>query len=151
MRSRKQKYPVPAKLPEPAKRAAAYVRMSTEHQQYSTYNQMVVIQAYAALHNMEIVRTYADEGISGLRAENRASLQKLMSDVFGDRADFSVILVYDVSRWGRFQDTDQGAHYEYRCRQHGVRIVYCAEPFENDDGPLYAIVKAIKRAMAAEY
>uniref|UniRef100_UPI00254791A1 recombinase family protein n=1 Tax=Dongia deserti TaxID=2268030 RepID=UPI00254791A1 len=39
----------------------------------------------------------------------------------------------------------------YRCRQHGVRIVYCAEPFENDDGPLYAIVKAIKRAMAAEY
>ena len=39
-------------------RAAQYVRMSTEYQQYSIENQAVVIAAYAQLHNLSIVRTY---------------------------------------------------------------------------------------------
>ena len=43
-------------------RAARYVRMSTEHQQYSTENQADTIDEYAARHHIEIVRTYADEG-----------------------------------------------------------------------------------------
>jgi hypothetical protein len=37
-------------------RAAQYVRMSTEHQQYSPENQLDIIRQYAAAHNMEIVR-----------------------------------------------------------------------------------------------
>ena len=47
-------------------RAAEYVRMSTEHQQYSTENQGDKIREYAAQRGIEIVRTYADEGKSGL-------------------------------------------------------------------------------------
>ena len=51
----------PAATPSPGTppviRAAAYVRMSTEHQQYSTSNQMDVIREYAARRNMEIVIT----------------------------------------------------------------------------------------------
>ncbi len=46
--------------------AAQYLRMSTDHQQYSTENQAGAIQEYAEKNNIEIVRTYADEGISGL-------------------------------------------------------------------------------------
>ena len=41
-------------------RAAQYVRMSTEHQQYSTNNQADKILEYAQRRNIEIVRTYAD-------------------------------------------------------------------------------------------
>jgi predicted site-specific integrase-resolvase len=44
----------------------AYVRMSTEHQQYSTENQLDRIKEYAARRGMEIVRVFADEGKSGL-------------------------------------------------------------------------------------
>ncbi len=55
-------------------RAAAYVRMSTEHQQYSTSNQMDVIREYAAKRGMEIVKTYSDEGKSGLNIEGRDQL-----------------------------------------------------------------------------
>jgi DNA invertase Pin-like site-specific DNA recombinase len=132
-------------------RAAVYVRMSTEHQQYSIHNQMIVNQAYAIAHGMEIVRIYSDEGISGLGIERRAGLQHLMSDVRSGNADYSFVLVYDVSRWGRFQDTDQGAHYEFECRQQGIKIIYCAEPFDNDNTPMTAVIKSIKRAMAAEY
>ena len=37
------------------------------------------------------------------------------------------ILVYYVSRWGSFQDTDESAHYEFACKSAGVPVHYCAE------------------------
>lgn len=132
-------------------RAAEYVRMSTDHQKYSTINQSATNLAYAACHGMEIVRAYVDEGRSGLRLEGRDALKALIKDVQSGSADFKVILVYDVSRWGRFQDADEAAHYEYICKKAGLSVHYCAEQFENDGSPFSAIVKAIKRAMAAEF
>ena len=65
----------------PKVRAAEYVRMSTEHQMYSTENQAEAIRAYAQLHNMEIVRTYSDSGKSGLKIEGRDGLKRLIEDV----------------------------------------------------------------------
>jgi hypothetical protein len=47
-------------------RAAECVRMSTEHPKYSTENQAEAIR-YAARSGLEIARTHADEGKSGLR------------------------------------------------------------------------------------
>ena len=132
-------------------RAAQYVRMSTEHQQYSTENQGDKIREYAARRNIEIVRTYADEGKSGLRIDGRQALQQLIADVQASKADFQIILVYDISRWGRFQDADESAYYEYICRRAGIQVAYCAEQFENDGSPVSTIVKGVKRAMAGEY
>ncbi|WP_227871332.1 recombinase family protein [Novimethylophilus kurashikiensis] len=132
-------------------RAAEYVRMSTEHQQYSTSNQRDKIREYAARRGIEIVRTYADEGKSGLNIGGRQSLQQLIRDVELGIADFQIILVYDVSRWGRFQDADESAYYEYICRRAGIQVAYCAEQFENDGSPVSTIVKGVKRAMAGEY
>lgn len=137
--------------PGPAMRAAEYVRMSTEHQQYSTENQADKIREYAARRNIEIVRTYADEGKSGLRISGRQALQRLIRDVESGKTDFQIILVYDVSRWGRFQDTDESAHYEYICRRAGIQVAYCAEQFENDGSVGATIIKNVKRAMASEY
>jgi len=135
----------------PVFRAAQYVRMSTEHQQYSTENQGDKIREYAARRNIEIVRTYADEGKSGLRIDGRQALQQLIADVQAGTTDFQIILVYDVSRWGRFQDADESAYYEYICRRAGIQVAYCAEQFENDGSPVSTIVKGVKRAMAGEY
>ena len=132
-------------------RAAEYVRMSTEHQQYSTENQAYKIREYATRRGIEIVRTYADEGKSGLRIDGRLALQQLIKDVETGVADFQIILVYDVSRWGRFQDADESAYYEYICRRAGIQVAYCAEQFENDGSPVSTIVKGVKRAMAGEY
>ncbi len=138
-------------MPGKVIRAAQYVRMSTEHQKYSTENQSDAIDGYAVAHGLTIVRTYADEGKSGLNLEGRASLQQLIADVTGGVADFEVVLVYDVSRWGRFQDADQSAYYEYICRNAGVAVQYCAEQFENDGSLSATIIKSMKRAMAGEY
>lgn len=139
-------------LEEPPRlRAAQYVRMSTEHQQYSTENQSDRILEYAVRRNLEIVRTYADEGKSGLRIKGRQGLQNLIADVQSGKADFQVILVYDVSRWGRFQDADESAYYEYICRSNGIQVHYCAEQFENDGSLVSTIIKNTKRVMDAEY
>lgn len=125
--------------------------MSTEHQQYSTENQRDKIREYAARRGIEIIRTYADEGKSGLRIDGRQALQRLIKDVEEGAVDFQIILVYDVSRWGRFQDADESAYYEYICRRAGIQVAYCAEQFENDGSPVSTIVKGVKRAMAGEY
>lgn len=134
-----------------AARAAEYVRMSTEHQQYSTENQRQVIREYAEHRGMVIVRTYTDSGKSGLRIDGRDALKQLIQDVESGHADFAAILVYDVSRWGRFQDADESAYYEYICRRAKIEVHYCAEQFENDGSPISTIVKGVKRAMAGEY
>ncbi len=93
--------------------AAAYVRMSTEHQQYSTSNQMDVIREYAKRRGLQIVREYSDEGKSGLNIQGRDSLAQMIRDVQAGEAEYTCILVYDISRWGRFQDADESAYYEY--------------------------------------
>jgi DNA invertase Pin-like site-specific DNA recombinase len=132
-------------------RAAQYVRMSTEHQQYSTENQSDVLREYASKRGIQIVRTFSDSGKSGLRIDGRNGLKELIEVVQHGSADFTMILVYDVSRWGRFQDADESAYYEYICKRAGISVQYCAEQFENDGSPVSTIVKGVKRAMAGEY
>jgi DNA invertase Pin-like site-specific DNA recombinase len=131
--------------------AAEYVRMSTDHQQYSTANQSQAIREYADRHGFQIQKTYEDSGKSGLNLDDRDALKRLIDDVQNGMAEFSTILVYDVSRWGRFQDADESAYYEYLCKRAGISVRYCAEQFENDGSPVSTIVKGVKRAMAGEY
>jgi DNA invertase Pin-like site-specific DNA recombinase len=132
-------------------RAVEYVRMSTDHQRYSTENQADTIRQYASARGFEVVRTYVDAGKSGLRIDGRDALKNLIAEVNGGRADFKAILVYDISRWGRFQDADESAYYEHICKRAGIAVHYCAEPFENDGSPMATVFKSVKRSMAGEY
>jgi DNA invertase Pin-like site-specific DNA recombinase len=129
----------------------AYVRMSTEHQQYSIANQLDRIKDYASRRRMRVIRAFEDDGKSGLRIDGREGLQELIRIVQCGAADFRAILVYDVSRWGRFQDADESGYYEYLCRRAGITVHYCAEEFENDGSPSSNIIKSVKRSMAGEY
>lgn len=136
---------------ERPRRAAMYVRMSTDHQKYSTENQADAIRDYAARRHMEIIETFADQGKSGLSLEGRDALKRLIETVQSGKSNFESILVLDVTRWGRFQDADESAYYEYICRRAGISVEYVAEQFENDGSPVSTIVKGVKRAMAGEY
>lgn len=82
---------VPVEALSNSKRAAQYVRMSTDHQRYSTDNQADKIAEYAAARNFVIVRTYADEGRSGLNIAGRDALRRLIDDVQSGSADFEAI------------------------------------------------------------
>jgi DNA invertase Pin-like site-specific DNA recombinase len=131
--------------------AAQYLRMSTEEQQYSFLNQAAAIEGYAKVHAFEVVKSYSDPAKSGLVLKRRFGLQQLLRDVVSGNAGFLAILVYDVSRWGRFQDCDEAAHYEFLCKQAGIPVHYCAEPFANDGTLPNMILKWLKRTMAGEY
>ena len=132
-------------------RAAQYVRTATEQQQYSTSNQTDKIRDYASKRGIVIIKTYSDVGKSGLSIFGRTGLQKLLNDVDSGQADFNLILVYDISRWGRFLDPDEGAYYEDICKRADIEVTYCAEQCGDDSASVSTIVRAIKRSMADEY
>jgi DNA invertase Pin-like site-specific DNA recombinase len=133
------------------RRAAFYVRMSTEHQRYSTEHQEIALSAYAEAHGLAVLRTYVDAGRSGLNFNGRPALRRLIEDVQQQNCPFGVILVYDISRWGRFQNSDESAYYEQLCVRSGVEVIYSEETFANDTGPMASVLKSIKRVMAGEY
>lgn len=131
--------------------AAQYLRMSTEHQNYSLENQRAAIKRYAEQRGFAVIKTYADFGKSGLVLKHREGLAQLLHDVVGTKQPYRAVLVYDVSRWGRFQDTDEAAYYEFHCKRAGVPVYYCAETFANDGTMSSLVMKALKRVMAGEY
>src|SRR5258705_13500872 len=96
--------------------------MSTDLQKYSTENQLHTIRRYAEQRGYTIVRVFEDSGRSGLRMDGRDGLKSLMLQVQSGNADFQAILVYDVSRWGRFQDANEGAYHEHACSRAGTRL-----------------------------
>lgn len=124
--------------------------MSTDSQRYSLQAQAELIEAYALREGFKIISTYQDEGRSGVTTRHRDGMNSLLKDVVSG-PPYGTILVADVSRWGRYQDHDEAAHYEFICRQSGVDVRYCAESFEDDGSLGAAMVKNLKRLMAAEY
>lgn len=100
---------------------------------------------------MGIVARFADEGRSGLNIAGREGLRELIRIVEAGTATFNAILVYDVSRWGRFQDADESAYYEYLCKRANIFVHYCAEPFANDGSLSSTLIKTLKRTMAGEF
>src|SRR5579863_9245053 len=99
--------------------AAQYLRMSSDQPKWSFPYQIAAIESYAKAFGFAVVKSYEDPAVSGLTLKHRKGLTQLLSDVLSHTADFKAILVYDVSRWGRFQDSDESAHYEFICRKIG--------------------------------
>ncbi len=133
-------------LPVPA---AQYLRTSTQQQSCSIEIQKTTIHNYAANAGFVVVRFYLDVGRS-LRLSNRPGLSALLHDITHLKNDYHAVLVYGVSRWGRFQDADEAAHYEFLCKTFDVPVHYCGESFGDDQGWPAFILKSLKRTMAGE-
>ena len=111
------------------------MRTATQPQQDSISNQMSAIREFAECHGLQIVKEYSDEGKSGLNVQDCDSMAQMIQDVQNGQINFSAILLYDVSRWGRFQDADEIAYYENVFRQAGVSIHYCTTHLGRDNSP----------------
>lgn len=83
------------------KRAVAYVRVSTdkEDQLNSLEMQKEFFDDYADDKGLELVKIYADEGITGTKLRNRKEFQNMLLDASNNK--FDVLLVKDVSRFAR--------------------------------------------------
>lgn len=133
-----------------SKKAAIYLRTAQTGSDQMA-KQAESVSVYAKRHGIEIVATYEDSGKGGLTTDGRDGLRRLMQDVSSAHTSFSILLMQDISRWGRFQDIDEGAHYEYICRKAGIKIIYVEEQKEGWNTASLAIIKSLKRTMAGEY
>ena len=149
-RKRRKQYPeiVTSQTILPPIRAAAYMRTARQ-EPHLARNQMDAIRKYAKRHGMQIVKEYSDEGKSGVNIQARESLARMIREVQNGQIDFSAILLRDVSRWGRFQDADESAYYEYICRRAGVSVHYCDEQSESERLSVSTIVKRLKKSIRA--
>ncbi|MBS9766131.1 MAG: recombinase family protein [Flavobacteriaceae bacterium] len=136
------------------KKAVAYYRHSAEDKQENSIAiQREHTEKFAKENNIEIIHEEADEGKSGLSA-NRPAFNRLFSNwIKNPKApEFHYILVYDVSRWGRFQDPNQAGHLEFQCTMYGKEVVYVSIGFIETKNKLFSnLMLPIHRYMAAAY
>ena len=137
-----------------SEKVVIYLRNSADiGQENSCDIQEEKCRAFAKKHGFEVIAVYADRGKSGLNAEGRPEFQALLERVKTDDS-FRHIIVLDISRWGRFPDTDLSAHYESICRQHGKEVIYVSHGIVEKDRRhkiAHQIHKEIDRLQAAEY
>src|SRR5215216_2838256 len=87
--------------PEP-ERVALYLRVSSEEQRDAgtIQTQSEFLEGYCHLHSLEVVDTYADDGVSGtVSLPERPAGRRLLEDALGGK--FGVVLVYRLDRLGR--------------------------------------------------
>jgi hypothetical protein len=73
----------------------------------------------------------------------------MVRDVESGQINFSAVLLHDVSRWGRFQEADESAYYEYLCRRARVAVHYCAGHSEIEVTAVSTIIKCVKVSIRA--
>lgn len=135
------------------KKAVAYYRHSAEDKQENSVQiQKEHTHKFAIEHQIEIIHEEADRGETGLLAD-RPAFTKLFDEwILNPKIYFDYILVYDVSRWGRFQDQDEAAYYEFCCKQKGKKVIYVSKGFPNEDNELISHLQtSMERYMAAEF
>ena len=130
---------------------AAYLRSATQLEGDALRKQLEAIVPYARDHGMQLIRVYCDECGSGLRNGGPSGLQQMFRDIESGTRDFDVLLMLDPSRWGRFQNPDQGASLEFECRNAGIEVHYCAEAPPDGEIDLSSATKMLKHVMANEY
>lgn len=132
-------------------KGAAYIRMSTEKQTESPENQERQIRAYAAQYGIEIVKVYADLGVSGLTAEKREQFQALIDDVEQGRNDYNIVLYLDESRWGRFVDSREAEYHRMRLERRNVICQSCEKPLALTSNIADRIMTLLRDESASDY
>ncbi|WP_211232565.1 recombinase family protein [Oleidesulfovibrio alaskensis] len=132
-------------------KSAIYIRMSTELQVESPENQERQIRAYAERYGIEIIKTYADLGVSGMTAEKREQFQALLDDVDNGRNNYSIVLYLDDSRWGRFVDSRDADYYRMSLERNGVICQACDKPLTMTTTIADRIMTMLKDESASDY
>lgn len=139
--------------PKLTRRAVAYYRHSAQDRQENSVEiQQDQVRKFALEHGIEIIREFADKGKSGLSVEGRDEFNEMIHGyVETGKEDFQYVLVLDVSRWGRFQETDLSAYYTGLCLQNGKQVVFTTIGFPKENDLLHGLHLSIERYRAASY
>lgn len=131
--------------------AAAYIRVSTDDQlEFSLDAQIKSLKEYARKNDMIILseHIYADEGISGKRADKRPSFMKMIATSKKRPRPFDVILVHKFDRFARSRE-DSVVYKSMLKRESGIKVISITEQIEDDKFSI--ILEAMLEAMAEYY
>ena len=140
--------------PGTLKKAVAYYRHSAQDkQEYSVEIQQEHVRKFAADNNIEIIKEFADRGVTGVVIDDRDAFNEMMKDyIYGTkRKGLDYVLVFDVSRWGRFQKDDEAAHYSYECSSRGIAVIFSTMGFPKENDLFYNVYLNFERWRAARY
>lgn len=140
--------------PEPAPRACAvayYRHSAADRQENSVPIQQELVGKWCKENQIEIIKEFADRGVSGLSTERRDAFNDMMENWVKKRDDFQYVVALDVSRWGRFQDIDLSAAYSSDCTRHGKQVVYTNLGLPKKNDPIHSILVSLERYRAAQY
>ena len=132
------------------KTAAAYIRVSTEDQtEYSPDAQLRELREYAAAHGMLLDDRfiYADEGISGRKADRRPAFMEMIRTAKLKEHPFDVVLVHKFDRFARSRE--DSVVYKAMLKRCGVDVVSIKEPIA--DGSYGGVMEAIYESFAEAY
>ena len=132
-------------------KGAMYIRMSTEMQTESPENQERAIRDYAAQYGIEIIKVYADLGISGITTEKREQFQALIDDVEQGRNTYNIVLYLDETRWGRFVDSREADYHRMRLERKNVICQSCEKPLTLTSNIADRIMTLLKDESASDY
>ena len=126
-------------------KAAIYLRRSTDRQDQSLGDQRKANLAYAQKHGLEVVQEYVDDALSGTSTKRRLGFQEMLEEA-GEA--WTVLLVYDVSRFGR-TGPDEAGHHRHLLTKKGVEIRFVAEGLRGDRSD--RVMLPLKDWMAEQY
>lgn len=111
-------------------KGVAYLRVSTGMQVegYSLDAQMASIDRYAKAFDIDIVKTYKDEGKSGKSVEGRDKFISMLKDIETGVINIDFVLVFKLSRFGR--NSADVMTYLQRLQDSGVNLI-CVEDHLN--------------------
>lgn len=131
------------------KKAAAYIRVSTEDQkEFSPEAQLKAIKKYCKDNNIILDNEYIyiDEGISGRKAEKRPAFQDMIKHA--KKKEFNMILVHKFDRFARSRE-DSVVYKSLLKKECGIRVISITESIEDDK--FSVILEAMLEAMAEYY
>lgn len=130
------------------KRAIAYLRKSTDIQEASLEQQKEKIIQFAKEHSIAVIEFFAEEAC-GENVEARPQFRRMI-ECCKSEVVFQYVLVYDISRWGRFENPKESVYWEVEIEKAGRKLVFISEGFK-DDSIGTSITNFVKSAEASEY
>lgn len=113
-------------------RLAVYCRVSTdeEDQLESFENQQLHYREYAQMHpEYQLVKIYADEGITGTNTKRREQFKAMIADCEAGLID--MVITKAISRFAR--NTADCLHYTRLLRDHGIGVLFEKEGINTID------------------
>lgn len=126
-------------------RLAAYCRVSTnnEDQLYSFENQVTYYKDYANRHSeYELVKIYADEGITGTSTKRREQFKRMIADC--ESGSIDMVITKSISRFAR--NTADCLMYSRKLKSLGIGVQFekeCINTLDSTGELLFTILSSL--------